>query len=60
MGHVNLPGDGIHDILAEGKLYFCAVKDCWSNKIVGYSVLRTAQVLGWKSTAVSVGAKHEE
>jgi transposase InsO family protein len=23
---------------AEGKLYLCAVKDCYSNKIVGYSI----------------------
>jgi transposase InsO family protein len=22
----------------DGKLYLCAVKDCWSNKIVGYSI----------------------
>jgi len=23
---------------AEGKLYLCAIKDCFSNKIVGYSI----------------------
>jgi len=23
---------------AEGKLYLCAVKDCYANKIVGYSI----------------------
>ncbi len=23
---------------AEGKLYLCAIKDCYSNKIVGYSI----------------------
>jgi len=22
----------------EGKLYLCAIKDCYSNKIVGYSI----------------------
>ena len=27
-----------HWTAGEGKLYLCAVKDCWSNKIVGYSI----------------------
>jgi transposase InsO family protein len=27
-----------HPTTAEGKLYLCAVKDCYSNRIVGYSI----------------------
>ena len=33
-----LPRITEHWTAGEGKLYLCAVKDCWSNKIVGYSI----------------------
>jgi transposase InsO family protein len=34
---------------AEGKLYLCAIKDVWSNRIVGYSV-DSRMNQGWPST----------
>ncbi len=32
------PGLSTPAATAEGKLYLCAVKDCYSNRIVGYSI----------------------
>jgi len=38
----------------EGKLYLCAVKDCYSNKIVGYSI--DSRMKSWRIARVGSGS----
>ncbi|MFI5593981.1 IS3 family transposase [Amycolatopsis sp. NPDC051758] len=45
----------------EGKLYLCAVKDCYSNKIVGYSIadhMRASLAVGALRNAIALREPH--